>query len=90
MNARKFTLKELSQAVGRLQSLHTIPLNCEVCERSGNRAEIIVVTTTFTPVATCLMCATSLIAHSVKHRTPSLATVGSNGTTRTRIRKATK
>lgn len=67
MNQRKFTLKELTQAVGRLRSIHTLPYHCEVCERK-RMAEVVVVTSNFVPVGVCLLCATSLIAHSVKRR----------------------
>lgn len=98
MNTRKFTLKELSQAVGQLRSLHTLPNHCEVCDRK-KPWEVIVVTSTFIPVAVCLLCATSLVAHSLKqHKHLPTETVSyGNGVftnakpaTRSRVRKATK
>lgn len=93
MYQRKFTIKELSQAIGQLRSLHTLPLHCEVCERN-KPMEVVVVTSTFIPVALCLLCATSLIAHSLKQHTPSESVSYGNGVLsspkRAKLRKVTK
>jgi len=60
-----------------------MPIHCEVCDRS-NRPELVVVTSTFVPVFVCLLCGTSLIAHSAKenakqHRAPIAVNVIGNG-----------
>ena len=100
MNQRKFTLKELSQAVGHLRSIHTLPLHCEVCERN-KPWEVVVVTSTFIPVAVCLLCATSLVASSLKRHKEQITDIVSYGngvipkrnadnTKRAKVRKAVK
>lgn len=89
MNTRKFTFKEVTSLLGRLQ-LFSMTYYCEIGEHN-NPADMTVVTQGGIPIFVCLECATKLVGESRKAQLPTTNAMAhkANGTAR-RSRKAVR